>query len=82
MDSKFLPTYYNRDPITLIAGRGRYPELLIEIIKAKGIPLKLISIKNETDDSLINRFAQEDHVSLHLGTVSYTHLTLPTTLQV
>ena len=76
MDSKFLPTDYNRDPITLIAGRGRYPELLIEIIRAKGIPLKLISIKNETDDSLINGFAQEDHISLHLGKVNQLFKTL------
>ena len=76
MDSKFLPTYYNREPITLIAGRGRYPALLTEIIRAKGIPLKLISIKSETDGSLIDRFAQEDHVSLHLGKVSQLLKTL------
>ena len=70
MDSKFLPTDYKRDPITLIAGRGRYPALLTEIIKNKGIPLKLISIKNETDHSLINDFSDEAHVSLHLGKVN------------
>ena len=58
MDSKFLPTDYNREPITLIAGRGRYPALLTEIIRAKGIPLKLISIKSETDDSLIDGFSR------------------------
>lgn len=76
MDSKFLPTDYNKDTITLIAGRGRYPELLTEIIKAKGIPLKLISIKGETDDSLIDLFPNEDHVSLHLGKVNQLLKTL------
>ena len=76
MDSKFLPTDYNREPITLIAGRGRYPALLTEIIRAKGIPLKLISIKSETDDSLIDGFAQEDHVSLDLGKVNQLLKTL------
>lgn len=76
MDSKFLPTDYNKDTITLIAGRGRYPELLTEIIKAKGIPLKLISIKGETDDSLIDVFPNEDHVSLHLGKVNQLLKTL------
>ena len=70
MDSKFLPTGYNRETITLIAGKGRYPALLTEIIKNKGIPLKLISIKGETQDSLINLFPDEDHVSLDLGKVN------------
>ena len=76
MDSKFLPTGYNREAITLIAGKGRYPTLLTEIIKNKGIPLKLISIKGETQDSLINLFPDEDHVSLDLGKVNQLLKTL------
>ena len=76
MDSKFLPTDYNREPITLIAGRGRYPALLAEIIRAKGIPLNLISIKSETDDSLIDGFSVKNHVSLHLGKVNQLLKTL------
>ena len=76
MDSKFLPTGYNREAITLIAGKGRYPALLTEIIKNKGIPLKLISIKGETQDSLINLFPDEDHVSLNLGKVNQLLKTL------
>ena len=76
MDSKFLPTGYNREAITLIAGKGRYPALLTEIIKNKGIPLKLISIRGETQDSLINLFPDEDHVSLDLGKVNQLLKTL------
>ena len=76
MDSKFLPTGYNREAITLIAGKGRYPALLTEIIKNKGIPLKLISIKGETQDSLINLFPEKDHVSLDLGKVNQLLKTL------
>jgi DUF1009 family protein len=76
MESKFLPKNYNGETITLIAGRGRYPELLTEIIRAKGIPIKLISIKGETDDSLIDAFPNEDHVSLHLGKVKQLLKTL------
>lgn len=76
MDSKFLPNNYNGEAITLLAGRGRYPELLTEIIKGKGIPLKLISIKGETDKSLIDVFSDEDHVSLHLGKVNQLLKTL------
>ena len=76
MDSKFLPTGYNREAITLIAGKGRYPELLTEIIKNEGIPLKLISIRGETQDSLINLFPDEDHVSLDLGKVNQLLKTL------
>ena len=76
MDSKFLPTDYNREAITLIGGKGRYPSLLTEIIKNKGIPLKLISIKGETQDSLINLFHDEDHVSLDLGKVNQLLKTL------
>jgi DUF1009 family protein len=76
MDSKFLPTGYNREAITLIAGKGRYPALLTEIIKNKGIPLKLISIRGETQDSLINLFPDEEHVSLDLGKVNQLLKTL------
>ena len=76
MDSKFLPTGYNRETITLIAGKGRYPALLTEIIKNKGIPLKLISIRGETQDSLINLFPDEDRVSLDLGKVNQLLKTL------
>ena len=76
MDSKFLPTGYNREAITLIAGKGRYPALLTEIIKNKGIPLKLISIRGETQDSLINLFPDEDRVSLDLGKVNQLLKTL------
>lgn len=70
MDSKFLPSDYNGETITLIAGRGRYPALLAEIIKSKRIPLKLISIKGETEDSLITEFSSEDHISLYLGKIN------------
>ena len=76
MDSKFLPTGYNREAITLIAGKGRYPALLTEIIKNKGIPLKLISIRGETQDSLINLFPDEDRVFLDLGKVNQLLKTL------
>lgn len=65
--SKYLPSDYQGEAITLIAGKGRYPELLKEEIDSKGIPNKLVSIANETDDSLVNKFSKEHHLKIQLG---------------
>jgi hypothetical protein len=41
--SKFLPNEFDSQPIGLIAGKGLYPILMAERIRAAGIPLRLIS---------------------------------------
>ena len=68
--SKFLPTDYRGEAIALIAGKGRYPALIVEQIKSHGIPLKLIAIKDETDASLISEIPEGDQCLISLGQLS------------
>ncbi len=68
--SKFLPTDYRGEAIALIAGKGRYPALIVEQIKSHGIPLKLIAIKDETDASLISAIPEGDQCLISLGQLS------------
>ena len=65
--SKFLPANYRGEAIALIAGKGRYPALIVEQIKSHGIPLKLIAIKDETDASLISAIPEGDQCLISLG---------------
>lgn len=65
--SKFLPDNYQGEAIALIAGKGRYPALIVEQIKSHGIPLKLIAIKDETEASLIAEISKDDQRQIHLG---------------
>lgn len=67
MHSQFLPNSYNNEPIVLMAGKGRYPELLAEKIEAKNIPLKLISFVDQTDSRLIERFENDAHRAHPVG---------------
>ena len=65
--SKFLPDNFDSQPIGLIAGKGLYPILMAERIRAAGIPLRLISFLGETEQNLINSTPDSDHLQLKVG---------------
>ena len=65
--SKFLPNDFDSQPIGLIAGKGLYPILMAERIRAAGIPLRLISFLGETEQSLIDSTANNDHLQVKVG---------------
>ena len=65
--SKFLPDNFDSQPIGLIAGKGLYPILMAERIRAAGIPLRLISFLGETEQNLINSTPGSDHLQLKVG---------------
>jgi DUF1009 family protein len=65
--SAFLPTDFCPAPIALIAGKGRYPELSAERIRACGLPLRLIAFEDETDTSLWDSFAAADRACIKVG---------------
>ena len=65
--SKFLPDDFDSQPIGLIAGKGLYPILMAERIRAAGIPLRLISFFGETEQKLINSTSDSDHIQLKVG---------------
>jgi DUF1009 family protein len=66
--SRFLPP--GIDParaVVVIAGKGRYPALLIESARARGAQVKLISFEEETDPTLITTFPAADHRAIPVG---------------
>jgi DUF1009 family protein len=65
--SKFLPSGFDSQPVGLIAGKGLYPILMAERIRAAGIPLRLISFLGETEQSLIDSTAKSDHLQVKVG---------------
>ena len=65
--SKFLPDDFDSQPIGLIAGKGLYPILMAERIRAAGIPLRLISFLGETEQNLVNSTPNNDHLQIKVG---------------
>jgi DUF1009 family protein len=66
--SRFLPPGFDpTQPVVVIAGKGRYPALLIESARARGATVKLISFEEETDPALIATFAPADHRAVPVG---------------
>ena len=68
--SAFLPADFDpRRPVALIAGRGRYPELVAEGILAAGVPLRLIAMDEETAPEFQARFAEADRALIKVGQI-------------
>lgn len=65
--SAFLPKDFDGQPIGLIAGKGLYPILMAERIRAAGFPLRVISFKEETEQSLIDSMRKEAHLQIKVG---------------
>lgn len=65
--SQFLPTDFDQRPIGLIAGKGRYPILTAERIRAAGHPLKVVSFAGETEQSLVDSIPAGDHIQIKVG---------------
>ncbi len=65
--SAFLPNDFNEGPIGLIAGKGRYPILTAERIRAAGLPLRVISFAGETEQSLVDSIPANEHIQIKVG---------------
>lgn len=65
--SRFLPENFRVRPVTLIAGKGRYPILVAKQIRKAGLPLRLISFADETEASLIDSFTPSEHIQVKVG---------------
>lgn len=69
-ESRFLPGNFDSSAtIALLAGKGLYPALTTEAIRAAGIPLRLIAFEGETDDNLIARFPSDQRASIKVGQI-------------
>ncbi|MBL9215513.1 MAG: UDP-2,3-diacylglucosamine diphosphatase LpxI [Opitutaceae bacterium] len=70
MPSAFLPPDFNpRQPVALIAGRGRYPVITAAAIRAAGVPLRLVAMDDETSPELVASFPAAERVTLNVGQV-------------
>ena len=68
--SQFLPDDFDpRRPVALIAGRGRYPELVAESIRAAGVPLRLVAMDEETAPELQSTFLESERALVKVGQV-------------
>jgi DUF1009 family protein len=65
--SKFLSDTFDQRPIGLIAGKGRYPILTAERIRAAGLPLRIVSFAGETEQSLIDSIPANEHIQIKVG---------------
>jgi DUF1009 family protein len=65
--SAFLPDDFDSSPIGLIAGKGLYPILMAERIRAAGLPLRVISFLGETEQSLIDSIPADEHLQIKVG---------------
>ncbi len=68
--SAYLPADFDpRRPIALIAGQGRYPALVVEQVRAAGVPLRLVAMEGETSDELQASFAPEHRTLIKVGQI-------------
>ncbi|TVP76787.1 MAG: LpxI family protein [Puniceicoccaceae bacterium] len=65
--SAFLPQDFVAQPVGLIAGKGLYPVLMAERIRAAGLHLRVVSFKDETEPSLIESLPSQDHIQIKVG---------------
>jgi len=66
--SRFLPPDLDpAKPFAVIAGKGRYPALLVESARARGAQVRLVSFEEETDPALIATFAAAEHRAVPVG---------------
>ncbi len=70
MPSRFLPPDFDTSkPIAVIAGRAIYPKLMIEAMRAKGIPCRIIAFEGETLPELYESFPEEHRARVKVGQV-------------
>lgn len=67
MTSAFLPHDFSAAPIGLIAGKGDYPILTADRIRAAGLPLRLVSFRDETDPALVSSVPADEHRQIKVG---------------
>ncbi len=68
--SAFLPPNYDpKRPVVLIAGRGSYPIITAQAIRAAGVPLRLVAMDDETSPDLIATFPAADQITLNVGQI-------------
>jgi DUF1009 family protein len=72
MLSRFLPPDFTpARPVVVLAGKGRYPELTIERLRAANIPVRLVACVDETSPALADTFPPADVVWIKVGQLGH-----------
>lgn len=68
--SAFLPPDFDpRRPVALIAGQGHYPALIVESIRAAGVPVRLVAMEDETSPELQAVFPEAERALIKVGQI-------------
>lgn len=68
MPSRFLPSHFDaQGKIALLAGKGRYPDLVAEAIRRLNLPFCLIGFEGETEDHLVESFPATERRMVKVG---------------
>ena len=65
--SRFLPDPFPAQPIALLAGQGRYPELLLERIRQAGHEPWLLGYEGETNPELLQQVPDHQKAVIKVG---------------
>ncbi|PWU05193.1 MAG: DUF1009 domain-containing protein [Verrucomicrobia bacterium] len=72
MLSRFLPKGFDsKEPVAIIAGKGKYPVLVYERLKACHIPIRLIGFEGETANSLLEKVNEENREMVKVGQLGH-----------
>lgn len=70
MHSRFLPAGFDSTRrVALLAGRGRYPDLIAETVRRLQIPACLIGFEGETESHLIDSFPSDERRMIKVGQI-------------
>ena len=70
--SRFLPkTFDATQPVAVIAGRGLYPQLTVQALRAAGVATRLIAFHDETEVELVEAFADREREIIKVGQVGH-----------
>ncbi len=73
MPSRFLPADFDASrPIAIIAGRAKYPLLMANTMKEKGIQTRIIAFEGETLPELFESFPKEHRIMAKVGQLGKT----------
>jgi DUF1009 family protein len=72
MSSRFLPAGFSpASTVAVLAGKGIYPRLTIERLRAAQIPVKLVAFEDETDPALAASFPAADLAWIKVGQLGH-----------
>jgi hypothetical protein len=64
-------TFDATQPVAVIAGRGLYPQLTVQALRAAGVATRLIAFHDETEVELVEAFADREREIIKVGQVGH-----------